>query len=46
MEMTMKRSDLLQIWGALESLSSLRSKAKFTYAIAKNKRLIEPHFEV
>ena len=41
----MKKSQVIQIYQALESIASLRGSAKFAYTLARNKTKLQPLYE-
>lgn len=45
MKVTLKNSQWVELFNAIESMGTVQGKAKFTYALAKNRAILKPHVE-
>jgi hypothetical protein len=45
MKICLKNSQWVELFNAIESMGTVQGKAKFTYALAKNRSILKPHIE-
>jgi hypothetical protein len=45
MKVSLKNSQWVELFNAIEGMDTVQGKAKFTYALAKNRAILKPHVE-